>query len=87
MSQAAKLTLSGDTLAVVTTSAELAMWDLANATCVIRPLCFRSLLSQGGNVLHFIFIKMIILCWVFNNNTCSESPAQFNNHMHLEKAK
>ncbi|CAB3221414.1 unnamed protein product [Arctia plantaginis] len=47
MSQAAKLTLSGDTLAVVTTSAELAMWDLATSACVIRPLCFRSLLSHG----------------------------------------
>nr|XP_049695468.1 protein HIRA homolog [Helicoverpa armigera] len=50
MSQAAKLTLSGDTLAVVTTSAELAMWDLSTATCVIRPLCFRSLLSHGVTV-------------------------------------
>ncbi|XP_075969948.1 histone cell cycle regulator-like protein [Anticarsia gemmatalis] len=50
MSQAAKLTLSGDTLAVVTTSAELAMWDLANANCIIRPLCFRALLSPGVTV-------------------------------------
>ncbi|XP_022819941.1 protein HIRA homolog [Spodoptera litura] len=50
MSQAAKLTLSGDTLAVVTTSAELAMWNLSTASCVIRPLCFRSLLSQGVSV-------------------------------------
>ncbi|CAH2232983.1 jg8299 [Pararge aegeria aegeria] len=47
-SQAAKLTLSGDTLAVVTTSATLAIWDLANASCVIRPLCFRNLLTHGG---------------------------------------
>lgn len=50
MSQAAKLTLSVDTLAVVTTAAELAMYDLANAKCVIRPLCFRSLLTQGVTV-------------------------------------
>ncbi|KAJ8722424.1 hypothetical protein PYW07_003604 [Mythimna separata] len=50
MSQAAKLTLSGDTLAVVSTSAELAMWELSTATCVIRPLCFRALLSQGVTV-------------------------------------
>lgn len=50
MSQAAKLTLSGDILAVVTTSAELAMWNLSTATCVIRPLCFRSLLAQGVTV-------------------------------------
>ncbi|XP_052737819.1 protein HIRA homolog [Bicyclus anynana] len=49
-SQAAKLTLSGDTLAVVTTSATLTIWDLANATCVIRPLCFRNLLSPGVTV-------------------------------------
>lgn len=48
MSQAAKLTLSGDTLAVVTTSAELAMWELASAACIIRPLCFRALLTPGG---------------------------------------
>ncbi|XP_072943481.1 protein HIRA [Epargyreus clarus] len=45
MSQAAKLTLSGDMLVAVTTSAELAIWDLANATCAIRPLCFKSLLT------------------------------------------
>ncbi|KAJ0180756.1 hypothetical protein K1T71_004160 [Dendrolimus kikuchii] len=50
MSQAAKLSLTGDTLVVVTTSAELAIWDLANATCVIRPLCFRSLLAPGATV-------------------------------------
>ncbi|XP_026747652.1 LOW QUALITY PROTEIN: protein HIRA homolog [Trichoplusia ni] len=50
MSQAAKLTLSGDTLAVVTTSAELAMWELASAACVIRPLCFRALLTPGVTV-------------------------------------
>ncbi|CAD0197015.1 unnamed protein product [Chrysodeixis includens] len=50
MSQAAKLTLSGDTLAVVTTSAELAMWELASAACVIRPLCFRALLTHGVTV-------------------------------------
>ncbi|CAH0701563.1 unnamed protein product [Spodoptera exigua] len=50
MSQAAKLTLSGDTLVVVTTSAELAMWNLSTATCVIRPLCFRSLLAPGVTV-------------------------------------
>ncbi|XP_026489914.2 protein HIRA homolog [Vanessa tameamea] len=49
-SQAAKMTLSGDTLAVVTTSAELAIWDLSTATCLVRPLCFRNLLSHGVTV-------------------------------------
>ncbi|XP_034840349.1 protein HIRA [Maniola hyperantus] len=49
-SQAAKLTLSGDTLAVVTTFATLAIWDLAAASCLIRPLCFRNLLSHGVTV-------------------------------------
>ncbi|KOB74746.1 Protein HIRA [Operophtera brumata] len=48
MSQAARLTLCGDTLAAVTTSAQLAMWDLAAAHCVIPPLCFRALLSHRG---------------------------------------
>ncbi|KPJ19079.1 Protein HIRA-like [Papilio machaon] len=47
MSQASKMTLSGDTLLLVTTAAELAIWDLDTAECVIRPLCFRSLLSHG----------------------------------------
>ncbi|CAK1581516.1 unnamed protein product [Parnassius mnemosyne] len=50
MSQAAKMTLTGDTLLVVTTSAELAIWELSNASCVIRPLCFRNLLSHGVTV-------------------------------------
>ncbi|CAH2073213.1 unnamed protein product, partial [Iphiclides podalirius] len=50
MSQAAKMTLSGDTLLVVTTAAELAIWELANASCIIRPLCFRNLLSHGVSV-------------------------------------
>ncbi|XP_068629788.1 protein HIRA [Battus philenor] len=50
MSQAAKMTLSGDTLLVVTTAAELAIWELENASCVIRPLCFRNLLSHGVSV-------------------------------------
>ncbi|RVE43225.1 hypothetical protein evm_012105 [Chilo suppressalis] len=50
MSPAVKMTLSGDTLAVVTTAAELAIWDLANATCLIRPLCFRGLLAPNVTV-------------------------------------
>ncbi|CAG5051169.1 unnamed protein product [Parnassius apollo] len=50
MSQAAKMTLTGDTLLVVTTTAELAIWELANASCVIKPLCFRNLLSHGVTV-------------------------------------
>ncbi|XP_045542811.1 protein HIRA homolog [Papilio machaon] len=50
MSQASKMTLSGDTLLLVTTAAELAIWDLDTAACVIRPLCFRSLLSHGVSV-------------------------------------
>ncbi|XP_047988849.1 protein HIRA homolog isoform X2 [Leguminivora glycinivorella] len=50
MSPAAKLTLSGDTLAAVTTSAELGIWDLANATCIVKPLCFRSLMVPGVSV-------------------------------------
>ncbi|CAH2086079.1 unnamed protein product [Euphydryas editha] len=49
-SQAAKMYLSGDTLTVVTTSAELAVWDLSAATCLIRPLSFRNLLSHGVTV-------------------------------------
>ncbi|KAG6439187.1 hypothetical protein O3G_MSEX000562, partial [Manduca sexta] len=44
-SPAARLTLNGDTLAVVTTTAQLAVWDLATATCLVKPLCFRELLS------------------------------------------
>ncbi|KAM3961260.1 histone cell cycle regulator-like protein [Aphomia sociella] len=50
MSQAAKLTLSGDTLAAVTTAAELSVWDLSTATCLLRPLSFRNLLSHAVNV-------------------------------------
>ncbi|XP_063359905.1 protein HIRA [Cydia amplana] len=50
MSPAAKLTLSGDTLAAVTTSAELGIWDLANATCIVRPLSFRSLMQPGVSI-------------------------------------
>ncbi|XP_053626132.1 protein HIRA homolog isoform X2 [Plodia interpunctella] len=50
MSQAAKLTISGDTLAVVTTTAELAIWDMAGDVCLVRPLSFRSLLTEGVTV-------------------------------------
>ncbi|XP_026329589.1 LOW QUALITY PROTEIN: protein HIRA homolog [Hyposmocoma kahamanoa] len=50
LSQAAKLTLSGDTLVAVTTHAELTMWDLATATCLVRPLSFRNLLTHGVTV-------------------------------------
>ncbi|XP_060810940.1 protein HIRA homolog [Amyelois transitella] len=49
-SQAAKLTISGDTLAVVTAAAELAVWELAAAACLVRPLSFRSLLADGVTV-------------------------------------
>lgn len=51
MSQASKLTLTGDILAAVTTGAELAIWDLADASCLVKPLCFRGLLAQGGELL------------------------------------
>lgn len=47
---AARLTLCGDTLAAVTVTAELAIWDLAAAACLVRPLCFRSLLTPGATV-------------------------------------
>ncbi|XP_073943568.1 histone cell cycle regulator-like protein [Choristoneura fumiferana] len=50
MSQASKLTLTGDILAAVTTGAELAIWDLAEASCLVKPLCFRGLLAQGVSV-------------------------------------
>ncbi|XP_028160951.1 protein HIRA homolog [Ostrinia furnacalis] len=50
MSPAAKLTLSGDTLAAVTTAADLLIWDLNDATCLVKPLNFRSLLSHGVTV-------------------------------------
>ncbi|XP_049867442.1 protein HIRA homolog [Pectinophora gossypiella] len=50
LAPAAKLTLAGDTLAAVTTTAQLAIWDLAAQTCLIRPLCFRALLAHAVTV-------------------------------------
>ncbi|XP_047512693.1 protein HIRA homolog isoform X1 [Pieris napi] len=49
-SPAHKLSLNGDTLSVVTSSAELTMWDLNNATCSLRSLSFRNLLSNNATV-------------------------------------
>ncbi|XP_061383156.1 protein HIRA homolog [Danaus plexippus] len=45
-SQARRLSLAGDMLSVVTMSAQLVVWDLATASCRVRPLCFRNLLSS-----------------------------------------
>ncbi|CAG4912875.1 unnamed protein product [Colias eurytheme] len=51
-SPAHKMTLSGDTLTVVTSSADLAIWDLPTATCTIQPLSFRNLLGNNTTVTH-----------------------------------
>ncbi|XP_050678614.1 protein HIRA homolog isoform X2 [Leptidea sinapis] len=45
-----KLTLSGETLAVVTSSAELVVWSLPGAACVLPPLSFRNLLSNNATI-------------------------------------
>ncbi|XP_059045236.1 protein HIRA [Achroia grisella] len=50
MSQAVKLSLCGDRLTAVTTSAELAVWDLTTAACLLRPLSFRNLLAHKVTV-------------------------------------
>ncbi|CAG9114915.1 unnamed protein product [Plutella xylostella] len=50
MSKAVKLTLASDQLAVVTTAADLAIWDLASTHCVVKPLSFRNLLTHGVTV-------------------------------------
>ncbi|XP_052757465.1 protein HIRA homolog [Galleria mellonella] len=50
MSQAAKLSLSGERLAAVTTAGELSVWDLAAGACLLRPLSFRNLLAHKVTV-------------------------------------
>ncbi|KAL0894232.1 hypothetical protein ABMA27_014244 [Loxostege sticticalis] len=78
-SPAAKLTLSGDTLCVVTTAAELVMWDLSDACCLIKPLNFRSLLSHGVTVTNCTLLEdgnpMISLSngknYIYSKKLCS----------------
>lgn len=77
--QSAKLTLSGDNLAVVTTTADLSIWNLENSECVVTPLSFRNLLTQGVTVTNCSLLDdgnaMIVLSngntYVYSKKLCT----------------